>query len=113
MPLERDLVAACLAVANAMGVYVEPIGQRKAKGSGTAIGAPDLLVYAGGTCLPCELKRAKHPDGTPAGKLSLGQIVSMERRQEHGVETAVVTSVDEFVRVVNKLRVGRGVRRRA
>ena len=111
--LERDLVAECLVVAKAMGIYVEVVGQRRARGSGTSIGVADMLVYAGGQVLPVELKRAKNHDGTPAGKLSIGQIVAIERRQEAGVRTAVVTTVEEFVAEVNGLRRGRGVRRRA
>lgn len=109
---ERDLVRECQIMAAALNVYVEVVGQRKAKGSGTTVGVADMLVYCAGQVLPVELKRAKHHDGTPAGTLSIGQIVAMERRQEAGVRTAVVTTVEEFVAVVNGMRKARGVLRR-
>lgn len=111
--LEKDLVGECLIMAAALNVYVEVIGQRKAKGSGTTVGVADMLVYCAGQVLPVELKRAKHHDGTPAGTLSLGQVVAIERRQEAGVRTAVVTTVEEFVSAVNSMRRSRGVQRAA
>ena len=109
--LERDLVAEVAVIAKAMNVYVEFMGQRRADKAGQSIGSPDMLIYCGGQVLPVEFKRARNHDGTPAGKLSLGQIVAMERRQDAGVRTAVVTSVEEFVSAVNGLRKARGVPR--
>ena len=109
--MERDLVAEVVVVAKAMNVYIELMGQRRADKAGQSIGTPDMLIYAGGQVLPVELKRARNHDGTPAGTLSLGQIVAMERRQEAGVRTAVVTTCEEFVAEVNGLRRRRGVRR--
>ena len=111
MSLERDLVSEIAVVSKALGWYVEFMGQRRADKAGQSIGTPDMLVYRAGQVLPVELKRAKHRDGTPAGKLSIGQIVAMERRQEAGVRTAVVTSVEEFVSAVNAMCKARGVRR--
>jgi hypothetical protein len=111
--LERDLVSEIAIVAKAMGIYVEFLGQRRADKAGQSIGTPDMLVYRAGAVLPCELKRAKNRDGTPAGVLSLGQIVAMERRSEAGVRTAVVTSVEEFVCAANSMCKARGVVRRA
>jgi len=107
------LVADVVVIAKAMNVYIELMGQRRADKAGQSIGTPDMLVYRAGQVLPVELKRAKNHDGTPAGKLSIGQIVAMERRQEAGVRTAVVTTVEEFVSVVNGMCKARGVRRRA
>ena len=111
--LERDLVAEITVVSKSLGWYVEFMGQRRADKAGQSIGTPDMLVYRAGQVLPVELKRAKNHDGTPAGKLSIGQIVAMERRQEAGVRTAVVTTVEEFVAVVNGMCRARGVVRRA
>lgn len=107
------MVADVVVIAKAMNVYIELMGQRRADKAGQSIGTPDMLVYRAGQVLPVELKRAKNHDGTPAGKLSIGQIVAMERRQEAGVRTAVVTTVEEFVSVVNGMCKARGVRRRA
>ena len=111
MTLERDLVAEITCIAKALGWYVEFMGQRRADKAGQSIGTPDMLLYRGGQVLPVEFKRARNHDGTPAGKLSLGQIVAMERRQEAGVRTAVVTTVEEFVAAGNSLCRSRGVRR--
>ena len=111
--LERDLVGEIAVIAKAMNCYVEFLGQRRADKAGQSIGTPDMLVYRAGQVLPVELKRAKNHDGTPAGKLSIGQIVAMERRQEAGVRTAVVTTVEEFVAIVNGMCKARGVVRRA
>ncbi|MEI6502832.1 MAG: hypothetical protein WCP21_17620 [Armatimonadota bacterium] len=107
------MVAEVVVIAKAMNVYIELMGQRRADKAGQSIGTPDMLVYAGGQVLPVELKRAKNHDGTPAGKLSIGQIVAIERRQEAGVRTAVVTTVEEFVAIVNGMRKARGAQRRA
>ena len=88
-----------------MNVYCEVIGQRRAKGSGTTQGAPDMLVYVAGRALPVEFKRAlDRVTHTPCGKLSYDQIVAIERRAAQGVETHVVDSLDDFVRLVNEAR---------
>lgn len=107
MALEKDLVFLCLEAAKAMSVYVEVISQRGGRHSGTSRGAPDFLVYVASRCIPIELKRAKDPaTKTPCGRLSLDQVVAIERRQAQGVETFVVTTLDEFVAVVNGARRG-------
>ena len=105
--LERDLVADCKRAADAMVVYVEWVSQRGGKHSGTSKGAPDCFVYVAGKVVPVEFKRAKHHDGTPAGRLSLDQNVAIERRLKQGVETHVVESVQGFANVVNAARTGR------
>lgn len=101
---EAALVLSCKQAAEAMSVYCEWISQRGGKHSGTSKGAPDCLVYVHGQVLPCEMKRARNADGTPAGKLSYDQLVAIERRAAHGVKTHVVTSVEEFAQVVNRAR---------
>lgn len=113
MTLERDLVSQCDDIAKAMNAYVEWLGQRRADKAGQSVGTPDGLLYCGGRCTPLEFKRAKAADGTPAGRLSLGQIVAAERRAAQGVETHVIDTAEGFVRVVNDCRKARGVKRTA
>lgn len=104
---ESALVLDCKRAAEAMNVYVERIGQRRADKAGQERGAPDMLVYVAGRCIPMEFKRAKDREThTPCGKLSLDQVVAIERRAEQGVLTHVVTTLDEFVAVVNAARRG-------
>lgn len=109
---EADLVHLCKLAAERMGAYVERIGQRRADKAGQDQGAPDLLCYVNGQVLPCELKRAKDREThTPCGRLSLAQIVAIERREAQGVRTYVIDSVDGFVAAVNEARRPRGVTR--
>ena len=95
---EAALVSICQGVAKAANVLMEVAGQRKARGSGTSIGFPDAVLYCNGRTAVCEFKRAAD------GRLSKGQVAAMELRREHGVETYVVRSVDDFVKVVNAMR---------
>lgn len=104
---EAELVDVCVDAAIAMGVYTERIGQRKAKGAGNEKAAPDLYFYCNGQTVPCEMKRFRD------GRLSLDQIVAIERRAACGVETAVVRRLEDFVSAVNRRRMARGVVRRA
>ena len=110
---EARLVQLCVETAKAMNCYVERLGQRRADKAGQDAGAPDMLLYVSGRCIPLELKRARDREThTPCGKLSLAQIVAIERREAQGVETHVVDSVQAFVDAVNAARRGgRGVRR--
>ena len=101
---EARLVAECKAVADLYGVYVEWISQRGGKNSGTSRGAPDCFVYVNAQVLPVEFKRAKNSDGTPAGCLSLDQIVAMERRADQGVTTNIVTSAQQFGDMIAKAK---------
>lgn len=96
---EKALVAACADVAAAMGCVLEVVGQRKARGSGTTIGAPDALLSTAGHYVPIEFKR-------PGGVLSLAQKALIEDRRRCGVETAVIRRVDEFVDLINAIRKG-------
>ena len=95
---EAALVTNCLRWVNAFGGYVEVIGQRKAKGSGTSVGAPDAIVYRGGNVYVCEFKRAK------GGVLSRGQELAIECRRREGVRTFVITSEQEFVDMLTRVR---------
>ena len=97
---ERDLVAACRDVLNysepPLG-YLEVIGQRRAKGAGNSLGAPDAILYCAGHMVPIEFKR-------PDGRLSDVQQTARRIRAEHGVETHVIRGLTEFVALVNELR---------
>ena len=106
--LEKDLVQECRQVAEAMGAFLALIGQRKAKGSGTTRGVPDMLLMCAGEVRLIELKRPATPDN-PKGFLSLGQLAFLARAAEQGVEVHVVDNVDDFVRLVNSCRRGVGV----
>jgi hypothetical protein len=101
---ESALVLSCKQAATALSVYCEWISQRGGRRSGTFRGAPDCLLYVGGTCIPIEMKRARNLDGTPAGVLSRDQTVAIERRLAQGVETYVVSDVQQFASIVNEAR---------
>jgi len=95
---EHELVGACMLAAKAMNVYVERLGQRKAKGAGNERGAPDALLYCAGKVVPLEFKRFRD------GGLELDQIAAIEKRQAQHVETHVVRRVEDFVAAVNSCR---------
>ena len=97
LELERDLVNLCRQAATAMACYIELISQRGGKNSGTTVGAPDGHVYVAGKCIPVEFKVAK-------GRLTPRQIANQQLREEHGVHTFVIRTLDEFVGVVNAAR---------
>lgn len=99
---EADLVNECRKLAAAMGAYLEVVGQRRAKGSGTTIGAPDAFLYASGKCLPCEFKRRD-------GRLSAGQALAQHKRMDQHVHTWIIRSTDEFISLVNAARRGHSV----
>lgn len=105
--LESALVDDCRRAATAMGVVLEVIGQRKAKGSGTDVGVVDALLHAGGKTLGLEFKRPKGTD-TRRGRCSLEQIAAAERRRACGVETYLVDDLTAFVRLTNWARLGHG-----
>lgn len=107
---ESDLADACRAAAEAMGAFLAVVGQRKAKGSGSTVGFPDLVLICGGEVALIELKRPA-TDEHPRGCLSLGQQVFIERAAEQGVTVHVVDSVEAFAAVVNHCRRAKGVRR--
>ena len=96
--LEADLVNRCREDAEAMGVYLEVAGQRKAKGSGTTVGFPDAILYACGHCVPVEFKRFE------GGRISQAQAAAVIRRERQGVATRIIRTENEFVALVNHLR---------
>ena len=96
--LERDLVAECQRIAAAMNAYVMVVGQRRAKGSGTTTGYPDMTLVCSGQVRLIELKRPK------LGCLSLGQIAVIEKCAEQGVTVHVVDSAEDFIGIVNECR---------
>lgn len=98
LELEADLVNRCREDAEAMGVYLEVAGQRKAKGSGTTVGFPDAILYAAGHVVPVEFKRAAD------GRISAGQAAAMLKRERQGVATRVIRTEQEFVAIVNACR---------
>jgi hypothetical protein len=87
---EATLVANCKRLVCDFGGYLEVIGQRRAKNSGTTVGAPDAILYRRGRTHVIEFKR---PDG---GRLSNGQVLAMRCRQDEGVPTYVITTEQEF-----------------
>jgi hypothetical protein len=101
--LERDLVEDCRRAAKAMGAFLAEVGQRKAKGSGTTPGYPDLTLFCSGHTIFIELKRCKAADHA-AGTLSLGQQVFIERAAEQGVVVYVIDRLEDFVNLVNACR---------
>ena len=100
---ESDLVLACCALAEAMGANLEVIGQRRAQGSGTTLGAPDMLLFASGWTVPIEAKRLGRISSED-GKLHVDQLARIYDRLQQGVQTAVIYSVDDFAAVVNWCR---------
>ena len=105
--IESELVNDLVLAAEKMGVYVEQVGQRRAKGSGTSRGVTDLILYAGGKMLPVEVKRPK-TDGTRGGRFSLEQLAAADRRRGCGVETYAPDSLEAFTCLVNWARFGVG-----
>lgn len=104
---EADLVSACVGYVATYYLgraYLEPIGQRRARGSGTAIGAPDAILSFDGRLIPIEFKSAD-------GKLRPGQVLARRCRADAGVETHVVRTLQEFADLLRPQR--SGVRRRA
>jgi len=96
--LEADLVSRCREDAEAMGVYLEVAGQRKAKGSGTTVGFPDAILYACGHVVPVEFKRFE------GGRISQAQAAAIIRRERQGIATRIIRTEDEFVALVNRCR---------
>ena len=100
---ESDLVSECAKVAESMGAFLSCVGQRRAKGSGTTIGFPDLVLICAGHVVLIETKRAKSAD-TPRGTLNMGQRWFIDEAAEQGVTVHVIDSVDDFAALVNMCR---------
>ena len=101
--LERDLVAECCQLAEAMGANLEVCGQRNLKGSGTTMGAPDATLFASGWTVPIEFKRLGRVPSDD-GQLRIDQRARIYDRLQQGVQTAVIYHVDEFAKLVNWCR---------
>lgn len=101
--LEKDLVAQLMKTAEAMNVFLAVVGQRRAKGSGTTLGFPDLVAIASGKVALIEVKNPA--DGKCAEDyLNLGQIAFIEKCAEKNVKVHVVGCERDFVDVVNSMR---------
>ena len=104
MSLERDLVDDCRDVAKHMGAFLAEVGQRRAKGSGTTLGFPDLVLMCNGQTHLIEVKREKDAENA-AGELNLGQQAFMLNAWEKGgVHVHAISSEREFVAIVNSCR---------
>lgn len=101
--LERDLISQCRESAEAMNAFLAMVGQRRAKGSGTTLGFPDLVLICAGRVVLIEAKRPKS-DGTPGGEVSLGQQAFMEKAAAQGVTVHAIWTVREFEEIVNSCR---------
>lgn len=88
---EAALVSACQRFVNdyCPAVFLEVIGQRKAKGSGTSKGATDLLLHVRGRTLVIEAK-------SESGRLNTAQVIARAEREKAGVTTYVIRDVQEF-----------------
>ena len=96
--LERDLVQQCRESAKAMSAFLAEVGQYRAKGSGTTIGFPDLVLICAGHVVLIETKRAQ------GGVLAIGQHEFIRRAGEQHVDVHVVTTAQEFEALVNRCR---------
>ena len=105
--LERELVNECRAIAQAMNAYLMEVGQRRAKGSGTTVGFPDLVLVCAGRVQLIEVKRPKTEEH-PQGYVSLAQQAVIDKCAEQGVTVHVLHCAEQFVELVNSCRrVGR------
>ena len=87
--LEATLVNNCRQMVRDLGGYLELVGQRKARGSGTTVGFPDAVLYRKGTIRLIEFK-------SRTGRLSRGQELAIHCRWAELVPTYVVSSEQEF-----------------
>lgn len=101
--LERDLVDECRAVAEAMNAFLAEVGQRRAKGSGTTVGFPDLVLICAGQVRLIEVKRTKAADH-PRGTLNLGQVAFIENADKQRVTVHVIDNAEDFTRILNGCR---------
>ncbi len=100
---ESDVLDDCREYAKAMGAYLMEVGQRKARGSGTTRGFPDLVLVCAGHVVLIELKRLK-VKGESGGRLSIWQEAVIARCAEQGVKVHVVDRIEDFVALVNACR---------
>ena len=93
---EHDVIQECRQVAKAAGVVLEEIGQRRAKGSGTTIGFPDLCLSVAGWYVPLE--------GKFKAEVSEAQYLLAVWKREQGVDTARITSGQDLADVIGFCR---------
>ena len=93
---EHDVIDECREVAHRAGVVLEEVGQRKAKGSGTTIGFPDLCLSVAGWYVPLE--------GKFKAEVSEAQYLLAVWKREHGVDTARITSGQDLADVIGFCR---------
>jgi hypothetical protein len=87
--LESTLVENCRQMVRDYGGYLEVVGQRKAKGSGTTLGFPDAVLYRRGNTYLVEFK-------SRTGRLNRAQELAIHCRWQERVPTYVVSSEQEF-----------------
>lgn len=94
---EADVVKAIVAAIRASGGCVLEVGQRKAKGSGSTPGTPDLFAWippmADGTWVGLEVKR-------PGGRIRPEQLALAQRGRIRIVDSveAAMAALDDVVR---------------
>jgi hypothetical protein len=89
---EHDVIQECREVAKRVGVVLEEVGQRRAKGSGTTIGFPDLCLSVAGWWVPLE--------GKFRANVSEAQYLLAAWKREQGVDTARITSGQDLADVI-------------
>jgi len=100
---ERDLVDELREIATGMNACLLEVGQRRAKGSGTTVGFPDLVLVCAGQVQLIEVKRPKTADH-PQGYITLGQQAVIERCAEQHVTVHVIDHAQQFVEIINSTR---------
>ena len=93
---EAGVIQVCREVAKRAGVVLEEVGQRKAKGSGTTIGFPDLCLSVAGWWVPLE--------GKFKANVSEAQYQLAVWKREQGVDTARITSGQDLADVIGFCR---------
>jgi hypothetical protein len=86
---EATLVNHCRQLVRDFGGYLEMVGQRRAKGSGTTVGFPDAVLYRRGNVYLIEFK-------SDTGRLSRAQELAIMCRAAEGVPTYVVNCEQDF-----------------
>lgn len=87
---ESILIQNCLTMLNQYSSgFLEKIDQKRAKGAGSAVGAPDAILSRKGTLYALEFK-------SKDGRLSKGQRIAIHCRWQERVPTYVIASEQEF-----------------
>ena len=93
---EAGVIQQCREVAQRCGVVLEEVGQRKAKGSGTTRGFPDLALSVAGWWVPLE--------GKFKAQVSELQYQLAVWKREQGVDTARITGGQDLADVIGFCR---------